>query len=133
MADEVFLQIPMLPNMELAATEMAHRVAEFMQFEPNKIDEIKIALIEGIINAFEHSRSTDKTVYIKFRMADDELEVTIQDYGAGFDPAKIKKNIELKQKRGYGLRLIEGLMDRVEIIPGSNGTKVIMSKKRHSE
>lgn len=128
--NEVYLQIPMLPNMELAATETAHRVAEFMQFEPDKIDEIKIALIEGIINAFEHSRSTDKTVYIKFVMRDDELEVTIQDFGLGFDIGNLGKPISPLQKRGYGLRLMEGMMDRVDVYPSVNGTKVVMAKKR---
>ncbi|MBX7223577.1 MAG: ATP-binding protein [Blastocatellia bacterium] len=131
-SNEVFLQIPMLPNMELAATETAHRVAEFMQFDPDKIDEIKIAMIEGIINAFEHSQSKDKTVYIKFLMRGDELEVTIQDFGHGFDLDSAKKEPEQLRKRGHGLNLMEGLMDRVDIYATPNGTKVIMVKRRHS-
>ncbi|HNB71359.1 MAG TPA: ATP-binding protein [Acidobacteriota bacterium] len=130
--NEVFLQIPMLPNMELAATETAHRIAEFMQFDPNKIDEIKISLIEGILNAFEHSQSKDKMVYIKFLMRDDELEVTIQDYGIGFSISNVNTKIEPLQYRGYGLTLISNLMDRVDVTSGPDGTKVVMSKRRHS-
>ncbi len=130
---EVYLRIPMVPNMELTATQTAHHVAEFMQFEPEKIDEIKIALIESIINAFEHSRSPERYVHIWFHMRPEELEVIIQDYGQGFDTTSAGGPIRPLQKRGYGLRLIEGLMDRVEIYSGTNGTKVVMVKKRGSD
>ena len=44
---KVCLQIPMLPDMELAATKTAEEVARFMQFATDSIDEIKQALQHG--------------------------------------------------------------------------------------
>jgi stage II sporulation protein AB (anti-sigma F factor) len=126
----IAMQIPMEPNMELAAIKTAEQVARFMQFAADSIDEITMALVEGIINAFEHSRSPDKTVYIQFNMHDEELEVTIQDYGAGFDAEARSTVLKPLQKRGYGLTLMQALMDHVELISGPEGTKVVMTKRR---
>lgn len=126
---KVCLQIPMLPDMELAATKTAEEVARFMQFATDSIDEIKMALVEGIINAFEHSKSSDKTVYIQFDMQDEELEVTIQDYGIGFDSTQ-KSSLQPLQRRGYGRRLMESMMDDVKYFTSPNGTKVVMKKRR---
>jgi len=76
-ASEVTLIIPMLPNMELAAAHTASILAKLMDFEEDRIDEIKLALIESCINAFEHSHSKDQKVYIQFTMKKDEIELRI--------------------------------------------------------
>ena len=52
---EVDLKIPMLPDMELAAAKTAEAMAEYAHFSEDEIEEIKMALIEACINAFEHS------------------------------------------------------------------------------
>ena len=67
--NEVELIIPMLPDMEITATQTACSVAQYMKFDPDRIDEVKMALIEAIINAFEHSKSQDGKVRIKFVIA----------------------------------------------------------------
>ena len=41
---EVDLKIPMLPDMELAATKTAEAMGEYLSFDEDKIDEIKLAL-----------------------------------------------------------------------------------------
>ena len=64
------------------------------------------------------------------------LQVTVRDSGVGFDPEKvvqprIEDKINSDSKRGWGLRIIEGLMDSVEVETGVEGTAVIMSKALH--
>lgn len=137
---EVNLTIPIIPDMEVAATQTAEAVLSFMAFTRDQIDEVKHALIEACINAFEHSASRDGNVYIKFVMCQDELLVVIQDFGMGFEPEAVPKpEIELKvggqdsYKRGWGLTMMESLMDTVVIDSGSHGTRITMTKKRTEE
>lgn len=134
---EVTLTIPILQNMEVAATQTAEAVARFMEFDSDEIDELKHALIEACINAFEHSNSVENKVYIRFVMRPEDLTVVIQDYGQGFDASSVPKpDLTAKvlgaddYKRGWGLMLIESLMDKVEIVSGETGTMIIMTKLR---
>ena len=118
-----------------AATQTAEAVLRFMAFDADQIDEVKHALIEACINAFEHSESHEGQVYIKFIMRPDDLVVVIQDHGGGFDLSAVPKpDIHAKfgdnYKRGWGLMLIESLMDSVEIQSGPGGTTLTMCKQR---
>jgi anti-sigma regulatory factor (Ser/Thr protein kinase) len=130
MPKEINLTIPMIPNMEIAATQTAEAVARFMEFDNDQIDEVKIALIEACINAFEHSHSAEGKVYIKFVMSDDDLKVVIQDFGQGFDPDNVNKR---KGWRGNGVKIMRGLMDQVDIDSGPGGTTITMVKARGSQ
>ena len=133
---EVVLIIPMYPNMELAAAQTASILAELMNFEENHIDEIQFAIIETCINAFEHSKSKDKRVVIKFIMRDDELELKITDHGVGFrldaiKPPNIEEPIGSRlRKRGWGLEIIRNMMDEVNIESTGKGTTITMVKKK---
>ena len=133
--NEVTLIIPMFSDMELAAAKTASVLAELMSFEEDSIDEIKLALIETCLNAFEHSRSQDKKVYIEFIMKEEELELRITDHGVGFKLNKVKtpniKNaLNGGRKRGWGLEIIKHLMDKVEIESSDKGTTITMVKKK---
>ena len=132
---EVDLKIPMLPDMEIAATKTAEAMAEYLSFDQDKTDEIKLALIEATLNAFEHSKSKDKFVQIKFEAEDDELTIKIHDSGGGFEAESVEtpdinKKIKSDYKRGWGMQLMEQLMDSVEVLNGSNGGCTIVLKKR---
>jgi len=136
---EVTLTLPMAPDMEVAASKTATAIAEFMKMSPDRIDEVRMAVIEACINAFEHSRAEDRRVTMTFEVVGEEepeeLRITIRDAGVGFDPGEIEEpTIEKKlgevRKRGWGLKIIQGLMDDVEIHSGSEGTTVVMSKRR---
>lgn len=137
---EVNLTIPIIPDMEVAATQTAEAVLRYMAFSADQIDEVKHALIEACINAFEHSASRDGHVYIKFVMQPDALLVVIHDLGAGFDPDSVPKpQMAAKvagddgKKRGWGLMMMESLMDSVEIVSSEDGTRISMTKKRTEE
>ena len=136
---EVTLTLPMAPDMEIAASKTATAIAEFMKMSPDRIDEVRMAVIEACINAFEHSRAEDRQVTMTFEVVGkqepEELRITVKDAGVGFDPRAIEEpTIEKKlgdaRKRGWGIKIIQGLMDDVEIHSGSEGTTVVMSKRR---
>ncbi|OYT73652.1 MAG: anti-sigma regulatory factor [Chloracidobacterium sp. CP2_5A] len=124
------LEIPIAHDRELEATKIAEQVAEEMQFGPDCVAEIKLALIEGIINAFEHSGSAMQKVLVEFAIHDEELEVVVQDFGQGFDASSKPAAARPLQKRGYGRRLMESLMDEVKYFTSPQGTRLVMKKRR---
>ena len=136
---EVTLTLPMLPDMEIAASKTATAMAEFMHMSSDKIDEIRMAVVEACINSFEHSDARDRKVHIRFAVLGDEqpekLEIEIKDTGVGFVPndvetPRIEDKLKASRKRGWGLQIIKGLMDEVEIQSGRAGTTVYMAKHR---
>jgi len=136
---EVTLTLPMLPDMEIAASKTATALAEFMEMSSDKIDEVRMAVVEACINSFEHSKADDQKVEIQFAvLGNDEperLQITIRDSGVGFAPEnlvkpRIEDKLKAESKRGWGLTIIKGLMDEVDIRSGPGGTIIVMSKLR---
>ena len=136
MADNpnVDLSIPMLPDMELTATTVAESLGVFMGLDQDKIEEVKIALIEACINAFEHSNSPPRRIDFNFQITDRGLSISIGDGGDGFDLeealARIAERREKDLPRGWGLTLINELMDEVYIDSSDRGTLITMTKLR---
>lgn len=136
---EVTLVLPMAPDMELMASQTASAVASFVGMSADRVDEVRMAVVEACINSFEHSHASDRRVTVTFRVwgekAPERLEIEVHDDGVGFAPEqveepRIEKKITGQRKRGWGLKIIQGLMDDVRIQSGSRGTTVIMSKSR---
>ncbi len=132
--NEIVMTIPMKQNLELTGSLMAAVIAESMDFSDDQVDEMKIAVIEGCLNAFEHSGSRDHKVNLRFIMKEGELQIIIQDHGKGgeakdFQSDRIAFQSGKLKKRGWGLTLISELMDGVRIYSGSRGTTLIMVKK----
>ena len=125
----------MITDMELAVSKTAEALALLSHFSVDQIDEIRHAVIEACINAMEHSDSPDRKIYLKFSVFDDRMEIRVRDRGRGFDIRRIEKpNLRQKlemgtRKRGWGLMLINNLMDDVKIEPEEPGISVIMTKQ----
>ncbi|MDP9121798.1 MAG: ATP-binding protein [Acidobacteriota bacterium] len=139
MLREVTLALPMVPEMEIEASKTATAVAESMKMSPDRIDEVRMAVVEACINAIEHSHATERQVRVTFEVLGDrnpeKLRITVRDSGTGFIPdslsePRIEDKLKAQRKRGWGLKIIRGLMDEVEIHSGSSGTTVVMSKLR---
>ena len=131
------LVIPILPNMELAATKTAQAVADYMKLSEEETAEVSMALIEACINAFEHGKGKeeDNNIHIRFILRPDALVIEIKDKGFGFDVSKVEmpeiaKKIHSNRKRGWGLQLMRELMDEVTIDSDNKGTTITMTKKR---
>lgn len=136
---EVTLTLPMTPNMELTASKTASAVSEHIRMSPDKIDEVRMAVVEACLNAFEHSRASNPHVLLRFEVlgTDDDpqgIQISVSDSGVGFSPDEVSQRNEHQpgrpRKRGHGLMIINGLMDEVDIQSDSAGTTVIMRKMR---
>lgn len=136
---EMTLRLPMQPDMEIEAGKVATSMAEAMEMSPDKIDEVRMAVVEACINAIEHSNAPGREVLIEVAILGGEqaerLCVKVHDDGVGFVPGEIEapsleRKLKSKRKRGWGLTIIRGLMDEVEIRSGTDGTTVVMYKSR---
>jgi serine/threonine-protein kinase RsbW len=137
---DVTLALPMVPEMELEASKTAAAIAESIRMSPDRIDEVRLAVVEACINALEHSHASDQKVYVTFQVVGvpgdpEKLRIMVHDNGVGFpqevlqEPAATGTASPLR-KRKHGLRIMQGLMDEVEIVSGSEGTTIVMSKLR---
>ncbi|MEK6335044.1 MAG: ATP-binding protein [Acidobacteriota bacterium] len=136
-ADEYEMVIPMGSDTELIAAQAVEQIARRVNFRPEAINQIKTALIEACINAAEHSLSPDRKIYQRFRLEDDKLVVTVASRGVV--PAKLpgdnghegrpgSETEDTKSRRGWGLKLIQTLMDEVEFERVDDGTQLRMTK-----
>lgn len=137
--DEFELAIPMGEETELIAAHTVEQIARRTGFQPEAINQIKTALIEACINATEHSLSTDRKIYQRFRLENDRLVVTVSSRGllapenspvngAGHSSNGNHQREGSKERRGWGLKLIRTLMDEVEFERVDDGTRLRMTK-----
>lgn len=149
--DEFVFVLPMGSDSELLAANTAEQIARRAQFTPEAINQIKTAIVEACINASEHSLSPDRKIYQRFRVEDDKLVITIAS--RGIVPSNIEnRNGALaplesgqttnevgagaaseygdaaEQRRGWGLKLIQTLMDEVAFERVDEGTSLRMVK-----
>ncbi len=135
-ADEYEMVIPMGEDSELVAARTIEEIARRVDFRPEAINQIKTALIEACINAAEHSLSPDRKIYQRFVVEDDKLVVTVasrgvvpaQVPGQNGQDADFADQKESKSRRGWGLKLIQTLMDEVEFQRVDDGTQLRMTK-----
>jgi serine/threonine-protein kinase RsbW len=126
------LTLPIAQEAELVAAGTIEKIALQTGFDEKAMSEVRLAVIEACINAFEHSESPDRRVYLTFVVEQDRLLVIVRDFGKGFDPTTVDRprvQAKLKDlKRGWGLVLIRRLMDQVEFIDIAPGTELRMTK-----
>lgn len=116
-------------------------IANRMGFSYEEIEDLKVAISEAMSNATTHAydEKDGGEVTVGFGLYPDRLEVMVADRGGSFDLNKIKadigpyqnnQSIEDLREGGFGLFLIEALMDKVEI-KNDYGVIVLMTKYLH--
>ncbi|MDX6575010.1 MAG: serine/threonine-protein kinase RsbW, partial [Blastocatellia bacterium] len=133
--NEYEMVIPMGADTELIAAHTVEQIARRLNFGSEAINQIKTALIEACINAAEHSLSPDRKIYQRFRIDKDKLVVTVASRGivpvgvAGRNGQQGDAKEEKEDgRRGWGLKLIQTLMDEVEFERVDDGTQLRMTK-----
>ncbi len=127
------LTVPIASDMELVATRVLEQVAESSNIDDDSLGQVRMALIEACLNAFEYSEGPDRKVNIRFILKDNKLTIKILNEGKGFDPSllkepKIEEKISSRYKRGWGIKLMKSLMDEVSFENVGGGTLLTMIK-----
>ncbi|KAF0181905.1 MAG: hypothetical protein FD164_1393 [Nitrospirae bacterium] len=130
--------LPSVPDAELIAAKAFEQIAQTLKLQPEVTERIQLALIEACINAMEHSGSFERKVFLKFRASEERLEIAVESSGRFFDPEAVEDPaIELKltsaNKRGWGLKLIQSIMDEVRIERIDDRTRVLLIKNIKKE
>lgn len=124
--------LPMTTKSELVAVKAAEEIGIEMGFDENSIGQIKAALVEACINAFEHGKQKSAKVFLRFVAGNDRLVIYVQNPGADFDrpPGGSRPEGEsgLPRKRGWGFELMKGLMDEVRFEKIRGGANIVLVK-----
>ena len=113
---------------ELIAAHAVEEIARRHRFTSKAINQIKTALVEACINATEHSHSPDRKIYQKFSIEKDKIVITISNRGLRLADKKAKEIKPDEGRRGWGLKLMQTLMDEVKFEQVDDGTRISMVK-----
>lgn len=113
-------------------------IANRMSFPYEDIEDLKVAVSEAITNAVTHAYNDEETgeVRLGFGVYEDRLEIMVADSGVSFNMKEVRKEIgphnksepvENLREGGFGLFLINALMDEVEI-HDNHGVIIVMTK-----
>jgi len=95
--------------------------------------EIELAMTEALANVIKHAYGGDgsQRIDLALLVEDDRVEIEIVDSGAPFNPASyVPPDLEVASDRGYGVHLIDELMDEVDRQPaGDRGTRLRLVKQ----
>jgi len=119
--DVIELTVPSKQGLEKVAVDAAASIAEIMGFSEDRIEDLKTAVGEACINAIEHGNRLDSSmkVLVELIADDSKLQVDVHDQGFGIKKEISKPDIDAKiakkqTARGWGLFLIQSLMDEVQ-------------------
>ncbi|AXI08045.1 anti-sigma B factor RsbW [Oceanobacillus zhaokaii] len=113
-------------------------IANRMGFSYEDIEDLKVSISEAITNAVTHAyKDGDQgEITIGFGVYENKLEIMVADHGGSFNIKKIKddigpyvgnESVEDLREGGFGLFLINALMDEVRI-NNNYGVIVLMTK-----
>jgi serine/threonine-protein kinase RsbW len=122
------IHIPSELGYEKVVMEAATAVARRMGFSPDRIQDLRTAVAEACLNAMEHGNKLDVStkVAIVLTIQPDSLEVNVADTGKQPIPAQLPQPGLPPAHRGWGMFLIEKLMDEVQVSSEPNGNQVRM-------
>jgi serine/threonine-protein kinase RsbW len=126
------LHIRSMQGAEKVAMDFAATIAKSMNFPPDRVEDLKTAVAEACMNAIEHGNKLDSTTRVGIRLVvdKDKLQIAVQDQGRGVAKVRtpdIESRMEGKlDPRGWGIFLIENLMDEVTFESTAEGGVVKM-------
>lgn len=137
MIDFIEMKFPAKPDYVGVVRLTVSGIANRMGFTYEEIEDLKIAISEAITNAVIHAYEEEGEVTIGFGIYEDRLEIMVADHGGSFNLSEVKKdtgpynreteNIADLREGGFGLFLIDELMDNVQI-NNKYGVIILMTK-----
>ncbi len=110
MKDYAIIKIPSDPKYLCVVRSVTVVMGEICGMAGAEIEDVKLAVDEACSNVIKHAynRDTSKTIVIRFKLAKEQLQVTIDDNGLKADPEKIAgRNLNNVRPGGLGVHLIK--------------------------
>ena len=123
------LSIPSAPGNERQAMEQVATVAAELGMEAKRLERLKTAVAEATMNAMEHGSHYQEghPVQIQVSATPERLRVAITDHGGGGQVLAPENAPDLEAKlageqspRGWGLFLIQNMVDEMNVISDEN-------------
>ena len=89
-------------------------------------DALSLALTEACTNAIRHAAAS-RHYRVEIDVDDDRCTISVADHGPGFDPAHLSTTPRADYG-GWGLPIVQSMVDEVHIRPRQPGTQLIMTK-----
>lgn len=124
----VELRLPSIIGYEKVARGAAEAIAQQLQIDEGRTEDLKTAVAEAVMNAIEHGNDQEPATSVTVIMSvmSDQLEVRVADVGRHPIPDPLPTPTS---DRGWGLFFIQHLVDEVEIsqLPnGGNQVKMVL-------
>ena len=129
--DQIKLSLPTKQVYVSLARLSIASVANNMGFSIGDVEDLKVAISEACANAINFSMTAETTYELIYSVGEKELTISVTDTGMGFEPDELKQPIDIGDPlgSGFGLFIIETLMDTVEIMSEKGvGTTITMVK-----
>jgi serine/threonine-protein kinase RsbW len=107
--------------------------AQAAHASPRAVADIELALTEALANVIEHGYGGDTTreIRVEADAAAGSFRVAVRDWGRAADPARFtRRDLDDPGEGGYGVYLIEGLMDDVRREAQPDGGTLLTLVKR---
>ena len=111
-------------------------VARKEGFNERQALDLAVAVNEACANIHRHAYAgrEDGEIELRLEVQEEALSLRIRDYGSGFSPEECRRPDLLNPSEGgYGVFLIQALMDEVEYIRKEAGTELRLRKNRRPD
>ncbi len=113
--------------------EQLYRLCADERVSPPSTRLMVLAVDEAISNIIEHAKlaENDRRIMVTVEISDQRMVVVIRDRGNPFDPRPTRKepNSRAYPRRGFGLYLIQKIVDDIEYERTSDGQNVLTLTK----
>ena len=124
------IYLPSELGYEKVAMATAASVAKKMGFSLDRIEDLKTAVGEAVTNAIEHGnqRNVEIKVLVTLTIQETSLALNVVDQGSKPIPSLPQTREGREDNRGWGMFLIQNLMDEVEVVarPGRNEMRMVI-------
>jgi len=132
--DEHFKDVLILQSDPQQVTKVEHyleNISKLLNLDEIQFNKLLVAATEAVNNGIIHgnNRNPKKKVTLTCEYLNDTLIVTVEDEGAGINPAALPDPLSeenLLRENGRGIFLMRSLMDEVGFARTSHGAAVIM-------
>src|SRR5215208_32195 len=121
----VLLTLPSSPGYVLLARLVMAQVGRIAGFGPEDVYDLKLAVTEAATNVIRHAAV--EFFQIEYRVLPRAVEITVVDRGGGFDVEELTDKPD--EHGGFGLAVIESLVDEVIVDSTVSGTRLKMIRR----
>jgi serine/threonine-protein kinase RsbW len=134
----VTVSIPSDPAFERVVRASAAELGDSCGFDPERIEDLKLAVSEAVNNAIDHGSRRERhlPVDVSFHLDAEQLEVRIADRGGGVERVDWSRRVVDEERldagmlRGFGMYLIRALVDHCEVASTDDGTVITLRLDR---